>query len=63
MPDGISWVMKITMSSSAGSIQKIVDAIPPHMYSPAEPAVCVRAGPWPTATVSPKPLPSKPTSP
>ena len=30
VPEGISWVMKITMRSSVGSIQKIVDAAPPQ---------------------------------
>ena len=55
--------MKMTTSDSDGSIQKIVEASPPHMNSPVDPAVCVSVGPRPTATVSPKPVPSNPTSP
>ena len=55
--------MKTTTTSSTGSIQKIVEASPPHRNVPAEPAAWVAAGPADTATVRPKPMPSNPTSP
>src|SRR5262245_1929842 len=62
-PEGSNCVMKTAVRSSAGSTQKIVDAAPPHMYSPGDPMTCVAAGDWATATVRPKPMPSNPTSP
>jgi len=34
--DGISWVMKTTHTSSTGSTQNAVDAIPPHEKSPID---------------------------
>src|SRR5262249_498469 len=40
----MSWVMKITVRSSTGSIQKAVLAAPPHANSPGEPRICARAG-------------------
>ena len=51
MPEGISWVMNTTASSSAGSTQNVVEAAPPHMNSPGEPTTPVAAGPFDTATV------------
>ena len=39
VPDGSSWVMNTTASSSEGSTQNVVDAAPPHMNEPAEPTV------------------------
>ena len=34
--DGISWVMKTTHTSSIGSTQNAVDAMPPHENSPRD---------------------------
>ena len=45
VPDGVNWVMNTTARSSVGSTQKMVDAQPPHMKSPADPITAVRAGP------------------
>jgi hypothetical protein len=36
--DGMSWVMKTTHTSSTGSTQKVVDAMPPHENSPGDAA-------------------------
>ena len=46
VPEGRSWVMKTTVRSSAGSTQKIVDAAPPHMYSPERGLLPVAAALW-----------------
>ncbi len=40
----MSWVRPMTVRSSTGSIQKAVDAAPPHPYSPTEDITCARAG-------------------
>ena len=63
VPEGSSCVMNTTASSSVGSTQNVVDAAPPHMNSPAEPTAPLARGPFDTATVSPNPVPAKPTSP
>ena len=53
----MSWIIDTTTISSTGSIQKIVPAAPPQLYSPAEPMTPVIAGSRITPKPSPKPPP------
>jgi hypothetical protein len=55
--DGSTWVMKMAISSSAGSIQNDVVAAPPQDYSPALPGISVWAGFMVTEKPRPKPMP------
>ena len=50
--------MKMQETSSRGSIQKRVDAAPPHANSPTEPKAAFAAGSTSTENQSPNPIPS-----
>ena len=52
----MSWIIDTTTISSTGSIQKIVPAAPPQLYSPGEPMTPVSAG----SRTRPKPRPKPP---
>jgi len=54
----MTWVMKITMRSSAGSIQNAVLAAPPHANSPGLPRMWARAADCMTEKPRPKPTPA-----
>jgi len=54
---GSTCVMKIMISSSAGSMKNEVVAAPPQLNSPGLPAISVCAGFMVTAKPSPKPMP------
>lgn len=56
--DGMSWVKKLTVSSSAGSIQKAVEAAPPQDSSPSEQTTRPGTGSMTTAKPRPKPVPT-----
>ena len=55
--EGNTCVMKMAISSSAGSIQNDVVAAPPHAYSPGLPGMSVCAGSSVTEKPRPKPMP------
>ena len=55
--DGSTCVMKIMISSSAGSMKNEVVAAPPQLNSPGLPAISVCAGFIVTAKPSPNPMP------
>ena len=60
--EGISWVMKTTVSSSAGSTQNAVLARPPQENSPGEQMTLLGTGSSTTAKPRPNPLPALLTS-
>ena len=62
MLDGKSWVMKMAVSSSTGSIQNAVLAAPPQANSPTEQMLPFIAGSSTTEKPSPNPMPSMETS-